>query len=152
MKITYKSEYAMRAILDLSYRYSSGDTVPLPHICRRQNIPAKYLEHIMLTLKKGGFVDSKRGVGGGFFLKMNPRDITVGKILRHIDGPVEPTVGIQNGDSTLKITNEEQQAFEEVWMNVTSAISGVIDHVTFADIMCRVDEIREESVHFNYMI
>lgn len=152
MKITYKSEYAMRAILDLSYKFDSNEIVPLPEIVRRQNVPEKYLEHIMLALKKGGFVDSKRGIGGGFFLKKKPQDITLGSILRLIDGPIEPTAGIQSGEPVLKIANEEQKAFEEVWMNVTTAISGVIDHVTFADIMCRIDELKEESANFNYMI
>ncbi len=152
MKITYKGEYAMRALLDLSYNYSSKEIVPLPDICRRQNIPEKYLEHIMLALKKSGYVDSKRGIGGGFFLIKKPENIKIGDVLRHIDGPIEPTAGIQNGDATLRIANEDQQAFEEIWMNVTTAISSVIDHVTFADIMCRAEELREERAHFNYMI
>jgi Rrf2 family protein len=152
MRITYKGEYAMRAILDLSFKYSSNEIVPLPDISRRQKIPLKYLEQIMLALKKGGFVDSKRGIGGGFFLKIDPKEITVGHVLRHIDGPIEPTAGMQNGDANLKMSGEEQKAFEEVWMNVTTAIAGVIDHVTFADIMCRVDELRDESANFNYMI
>ncbi len=152
MKITYKGEYAMRALLHLSFKFESNDIVPLTDIGRRQKIPLKYLEHIMLALKKGGFVDSKRGIGGGFFLKSNPKEITIGSVLRLIDGPIEPTAGMQNGDATLKMAGEEQKAFEEVWMNVTNAITGVIDHVTFADIMCRVDELREERANFNYMI
>jgi len=152
MKVTYKSEYAMRALLDLSNKYDSKEIVPLTDICKRQNIPEKYLEHIMLALKKSGFVDSKRGIGGGFFLKKKPEEITVGSVLRFIDGPIEPTAGMQNDGSTVRISGEEQKAFEEIWMNVTDAISSVVDHVTFADIMRRVEELRKKSTDFNYMI
>ena len=152
MKITYKGDYAMRAILDLSYKFESNKIVPLVEICNRQNIPEKYLEQIMLILKKAGYVDSKRGIGGGFFLKRNPDEITLGEVIRYVDGPLEPTAGIKNDHSTYKINNEDQKAFEEIWVNVTSAIANVVDHVTFADIMRRADELKEETADFNYII
>ena len=152
MKITYKGEYALRALLDLSYKYSSKEIVPITDICKRQKIPEKYLEHIMLILKKSGYVDSKRGIGGGFFLKKAPKDITLGEIIRRVDGPIEPNAGIANAGSDLRITNEDQKVFDEVWLDVTNAILKVVDHVTFADVMRRADVLRQESKNFNYII
>ena len=152
MKLTFKSDYAMRAILDLSYKFGSDEIVPLVDICKRQNIPEKFLEQIMLILKKAGYVDSKRGIGGGFFLKKRPGEITLGEVIRQIDGPLEPTAGMKNDHSMHRIANEDQAAFEEVWSNVTNAISAVVDQVTFVDIMCRADELREQHAEFNYII
>ena len=152
MKITYKGDYAIRAILDLAYRFKSGEIVALADICSRQNIPEKYLEQIMLVLKKGGYVDSKRGIGGGFFLKKSPGELTLGDVIRYVDGPLEPTAGIKNENMILQVNNEDQKAFEEVWVEVTQAIADVVDRVTFADIMQRAEELRKKSAEFNYII
>lgn len=152
MKITYKGEYALRALLDLSYKYNSKEIVPISDICKRQSIPEKYLEHIMLILKKSGYVDSKRGIGGGFFLIKSPQEISIGEIIRRVDGPMAPNAGITNASSDLRITNEDQQVFSEVWQDVTTAILRVVDHVTFADIMRRADALRQENENFNYII
>lgn len=152
MKITYKSEYALRALLDLAYVYNSKTVVPLVDICRRQHIPEKYLEQIMLNLKKAGIVESKRGIGGGFSLKKAPQEVTLGHIIRLVDGAIEPTAGLSNESSAMKIKNENQRAFEEVWEQVTHAISDIIDAITFADIMARANELRSENAEFNYII
>ena len=150
MKITSKGNYALRAILDLSYKSQSNEFVPLVDICKRQSIPVKYLEQIMLALKKADFVDSKRGIGGGFFLKRKPDELTIGEVIRQVDGPVDPTAGIKSKNAIS--SNEDQQALQEVWMNVTRAISDIVDHVTFADLMCRAEELREKNADFNYII
>ncbi len=104
----------------------------------------------MLVLKKAGYVDSKRGIGGGFFLKRAAEELTVGEVIRQVDGPIDPTTSLKT--ATQPVRDEEQQALEEVWMNVTHAISDVIDRVTFADLMCRAKELREKNSDFNYII
>ena len=90
MKITYKGDYALKAILDLSFQYENGKAVPLGEIARRQNIPENYLEQIMLILKRAGYISSKRGVGGGFVLLHDPAKLTLGEIIRLVEGPIEP--------------------------------------------------------------
>ncbi len=152
MKITYKGEYALRALLDLSYMFESKAVVPLVDICQRQRIPEKYLEHIMLNLKKAGYVESRRGIGGGFHLKKAPQHITLGEVIRLIDGSIEPTSGISAEYSAIRIKNEDQKAFEEIWQQVTKAISTIVDHITFADIMSRAAKLRTENADFNYII
>ena len=151
MKITYKGDYALKAILDLSERYESGEVVPLSDISKRQNIPVQYLEQIMLTLKGAGFVDSKRGKGGGFSLTTSPEKMTLGEVIRLIEGPVEPIVcGKKVHDSSCG--EEECCAFREIWVKVTDAVSEIVDHVTFAHIMQRTQELREENAGYMYEI
>lgn len=148
LKISNKSDYALKAILDLCYRYDSGETTSIFDISKRQNIPDMFLEQIMLLLKKSGVVLSKRGKGGGFLLNKNPKEIVIGEILRVVEGPIEP--------DALKYSQPnksyDQIVFQEVWQKVTQAISDIVDSVSFADIMDRIDELKADKSEFNYMI
>ena len=151
MKITFKGDYALKSILDLSFYYGTGEIVPLSDISHRQDIPAKYLEQIMLVLKGAGYVHSRRGVGGGFHLAKSPRDIALGEIVRLMEGPIEPiSCGKRDYDSNCG--EEECCAFREVWMKVTDCISDIVDRITFADIMRRVRELREQNRGYHYQI
>jgi len=150
MKITYKGDYALKAILDLSYHFDSGSVVPLSDISRRQNIPEKYLEQIMLILKRAGYVESKRGMGGGFLLLKPPKQITLGDIIRVIEGSVEPIAcGIKDYDCCGE---EDKCAFREVWLKVTRAITDIVDTVTFEQMMHRTDQLQEKCNGFTYQI
>ena len=91
MKITYKGDYALKTILNLSLHYNQG-LVNIHDLASSSDIPVKFLEQILLELKRGGFVDSKRGTKGGYFLTKSPEKITVGNIVRFIEGPIEPKV------------------------------------------------------------
>jgi Rrf2 family cysteine metabolism transcriptional repressor len=151
MKITYKGDYALKSILDLSFNYGKGEVVPLSDISNRQDIPVKYLEQIMLVLKGAGYVYSKRGVGGGFTLAKSPQRITVGEIVKLIEGPIEPIAcGTRDYDSNCG--EEECCALREVWLRVTDCISSIVDRVTFADIMRRTRELKEEQMGYHYQI
>jgi Rrf2 family protein len=150
MKITYKGDYALKAILDLSYNYKEGIVVPLTDISKRQDIPEKYLEQIMLILKRAGFVSSKRGIGGGFYLQKPPKELTLGDIIRVIEGSVEPIAcGVENYDCCGE---EEKCAFREVWLKVTRAITDIVDTVTFEYMMKRTHELQQECDGYTYHI
>jgi len=151
MKITFKGDYALKAILDLSFRYDEGGIVPISDIASRQNIPVKYLEQIMLVLKGAGLVESKRGLGGGFVLRRRPDQITVGQVLRLLEGPIEPIAcGRPKHDGTCG--EESTCAFREIWLKVTDAITGIVDQVTFSQIMQRTKEIQEQQTAIHYHI
>jgi len=151
VKITYKGDYALKAVLDLAIRYESGGVVPLSEIAGRQDIPMHYLEQIMLIIKGAGYVTSKRGIGGGFALTKPPEEISIGDIVRLIEGPVEPIIcGKKIHDSSC---GEEQCcAFREVWLEVTDAITNIVDSVTFAGIMQRTKELKEQNTGYMYQI
>lgn len=146
MKLTCKGEYAIRALLDLSSHYNDGGIIPLGDISKRQNIPEKYLEQIMLILKKSGHVASKRGASGGFYLLKTPEQLTLGEIIRAIDGPLEP-LSVKE-----KTENLHELALREIWLKVTRSISTVVDTVTFADIMHRAEELRQVKNEYSYDI
>ncbi len=151
MKITYKGDYALKAILDLSFHYDNGGIVPINDIAGRQNIPVKYLEQIMLVLKGAGLVESKRGLGGGFVLRQRPDQITVGQVLRLLEGPIEPIAcGRPKHDGSCG--EESVCAFREIWLKVTDAITGIVDQVTFSQIMQRTRELQEQQTAIHYHI
>jgi Rrf2 family transcriptional regulator, cysteine metabolism repressor len=151
MKISYKTDYALKAILDLAVHSESGGVVPITDIAGRQDIPMPFLEQIMLLLKKAGVVQSKTGKGGGFFLLKRPDETTLGEIVRLIEGPIEPIAcgvrGIPSG-----CAEEERCAFREVWLKVADAASDVVDGTTFADIMRRQRELTEHRSQDHYII
>ncbi|NQT26630.1 Rrf2 family transcriptional regulator [candidate division KSB1 bacterium] len=151
MKITFKGDYALKAILDLSMNSQNDEIVPLSIISRRQDIPLPFLEQIMLSLKKAGYVHSRAGKGGGFFLAKRPENITLGEIIRLIEGPIEPiSCGVKNQPSGC--AEEGRCAFREVWVQVTEVISDIVDTVTFDQIMVRTRELQEQRTEYSYHI
>lgn len=147
MKISYKCDYALKIILDLS-NYYPDTLVHIEDIANRQDIPVKFLEQILLDLKKGGFVQSKKGPKGGYSLTRDPEYIKIGDIVRHIEGPVHPISCID--DNVPQTCNEvDKCAFMPVWREVSDAISHIIDNITFKDIKERQDALREsESITY----
>ena len=150
MKITYKGDYALKSILDLAYQYGRNEPSPLPDISKRQDVPEKYLEQIMLILKKAGIVQSKRGKGGGFLLARDPKEITVGEIVRIIDGPVEP-IACAAREFAVDCQDANQCAFRELWAEVSTAISDIVDNTSFANIMRKTTELRRENTDMYYI-
>src|ERR1700692_3801408 len=86
MKISGKSEYALRAMFDLALR-KPGEPVRIADIAGRQKIPQKFLELILANLKQAGFVESRRGAEGGYLLARPADSLTVGEVLRYVEGP-----------------------------------------------------------------
>ena len=92
MRLSKRGEYGLRAMIILAGKPSCS---PLPvmqikEISERENIPGKYLEQILLTLKNAGLLHSRMGVGGGYYLAKAPQEITIGQIIRVLDGPLAP--------------------------------------------------------------
>ncbi len=151
MKITYKGDYALKALLELAFDYEDNKVVSLTDISKRQNIPAKYLEQIMLILKGAGLISSKRGIGGGFFLLKSPEEIILGQVVRLIEGPIEP-IACGKRIHDYQCGEEDDCVFREIWVEVTDAISEIVDHITFADIMRRAKKMREKKTKYMYHI
>jgi len=131
-----KGEYALQAILDLAAQ-RSGEPVRIADIATRQKIPQKFLELILASLKQGGFVESRRGAEGGYLLARAPESLTVGEVIRHIDGAAQA-----RGRSRRK----HETPFTEMWNQVDLAVSSVIDKTTFADLLRRWQEKQNRYV------
>ena len=125
MNISVKGEYALQAIFDLASQ-RPGEPVRIADIAGRQHIPQKFLELILASLKQGGFVESRRGAEGGSLLARPPEGITVGEVLRFVEGP-HPSKG--------RPRRKAENPFTDMWHRVDAAISQVIDQTTFADLL-----------------
>lgn len=136
MRITYRGDYALKTILDLAIHYGNGP-VTIHELARRADIPVKFLEQILLGLKRGGFVKSRRGKVGGYILAKPPSDIKVGEVVRFIDGPIEPIACIEKGYSGCN--DVYKCAFRKIWQDVAKATSDIIDNVTFKDLVSRIN-------------
>ncbi len=131
MHITYKGDYALKTILDLSLHYGNSP-VTIHDLARRADIPIKFLEQILLDLKRGGFVESRRGKIGGYLLAKAPSDIKLGDVIRFIDGPIEPIPCVDRG---YKGCNDISRcAFRGIWSKVAESTSKIIDNITFEDL------------------
>ena len=150
MKITYKGDYSLKALLDLALNYNKG-VLSIHDLAKRGDIPFKFLEQILLTLKKGGFVGSKRGIDGGYFLARPPETITVGEVIRFIEGPIEP-VACVNKDNYKKCRDFPYCVFKDIWSNVYTATSLVVDTITFAELIRRIDNIKPRNADTSYSI
>ena len=135
MKITYKGDYALKALLDLALHYDQGVST-INDIAKRIDAPVKFLEQVLLDLKKGGFVESKRGNVGGYQLSKDPAKITVGQVVRYIDGPIEPIGCVEKGYSNC--SDLRKCVFKNIWLKVAQATGDIIDHVNFADLVIQV--------------
>lgn len=132
MKISTKGRYALRMMLDLAM-YSEGGPVCLKDVARRQQISDKYLEQIIAILNKAGYVRSVRGAQGGYLLKKDPAEYTVGMILRLTEGDLAPVgcVGAEKEECERK----EGCVTIRIWQQINDAVNQVVDNITLADML-----------------
>lgn len=128
MRITYKGDYALKALLDLAIHYEHGLST-IHDIAKRINAPVKFLEQVLLELKNGGYVESRRGKVGGYLLAKSPGQITLGEVVRFIDGPIEPIACVEKGYPGC--ADMYKCVFRGIWSDVGSAISEIVDNITF---------------------
>lgn len=144
MKITYKGDYALKTILDLALHYGNG-VVTIHELAKRADIPIKFLEQVLLDLKRGGFVESRRGKVGGYLLAKSPSQIKLGEIIRFIDGPIEPITCI---DKRYRECNDIYKCvFRKIWQEVTKATSDIIDNITFEDLVNQAKKQKKTIVY-----
>mgnify|MGYP001592737762 CR=1 FL=1 len=141
MKITRKGEYAMRALVDLALHYKKGMR-QIQDIVREEDIPEKFLEQILLTLKNAGFIQSKRGVEGGYFLSRRPDEISLGEVIRLIDGPLAP-LNCVSSTAYVNCPKEITCGIRSVMLDVTNATTEILDRVTLADVCSRTKGMKE---------
>ncbi|HYP09129.1 MAG TPA: Rrf2 family transcriptional regulator [Bryobacteraceae bacterium] len=122
MNISVKGEYALHAVFDLALQ-PPGEPIKIADIARRQQIPQKFLELILAGLKQGGFVESRRGAEGGYLLAKPADAITVGQVIRFMEGS-------RNG----KPKDLGRNPFVALWQSVDSAVSQVVDQTSFGDL------------------
>ena len=146
MKITYKGDYALKTILDLAGHFGNGP-VAINDLSKRLDIPTKFLEQILLDLKRAGFVESRRGKIGGYSLAKHPSKITLGEVARFIEGPIEPIACVDKKYSGCHDLGS--CVFRGIWNEVARSTAKIIDNITFEDLLKRSKKI---SKTFTYQI
>ena len=136
MLVSVRSDYALLAIFDLACR-NSAKPERIADIASRQKIPQKFLELILAGLRQAGLVESRRGADGGYLLARPPESITVGDVLRAVDGPAGKSRSRRKPDTPLS----------DMWRSVDSAVSSVVDHTTFAELTRKWEEQQNQYVH-----
>lgn len=144
MKISTKGRYALRLMLDLAI-HNTGEPVRIKEIAARQEISDKYLEQIISSLNKAGYVKSIRGPQGGYRLTKEPEQYTVGMILRLTEGSLAPVACLD--DEVNLCARQDSCATLRLWKMINDSVSSVVDKVTLADLV----EWQEE-LNTNYII
>ena len=130
MRVSAKTDYALRAAVELA---SSGDGLPVKgeRLATSQSIPLRFLENILVQLRQGGIVVSRRGADGGYRLAQPPEEITVADVIRAIDGPLAGVSGARPETLDFKGRSEP---LRDVWVAVRASLRSVLEHVTLADV------------------
>jgi Rrf2 family protein len=130
-------------MIDLATWEVQNGVVQIKEIAEREHIPAKFLEQILLTLKNAGLLQSKMGMGGGYHLAKPAEQITLGHIVRVLDGPLAPLRCVsQMAYEPCGCPDEQTCGLRMVMGDVRNAIAGVLDHTTLADVAERVETVR----------
>jgi Rrf2 family protein len=132
VNISQKCQYAVRAILELAKRYGKGP-IPISEIASNQAVPPRFLEIILNQLRQGGFVESRRGVQGGYLLRIDPKELTVGTIIRFVDGPLEPVKCIVGKSKPCPLKG--RCSLIDVWLKAKAVVEEVYDATTFQDLV-----------------
>ena len=142
MRLSMKSDYALRAMFTL-VEHHGGGPIPIRELARRNDVPKRFLEHIMLELKEGGWVKSVPGRDGGYLLAKSPDKITMGQIVRRFDGLMAPIACV----STTEYKRCSQEAvcrFRRVLLDVRNYTARMMDQATLAAVVAGRPVTREE--------
>jgi Rrf2 family protein len=132
MRVSKKTDYALRALFTLVDHYG-GQPIPIRELARRNDVPKRFLEQIMLALKAKGWVDSSAGIRGGYFLARNPSKITMGEVVRHFDGILAP-IDCVSVTGYQRCSQEPVCRFRRVFFNARNFVANLMDQATLADV------------------
>jgi len=135
MRLSKRSEYGIRALIDLAFIYDQGP-IHIDDIADREKMPVKFLQQVLLTLKHAGILHSKKGANGGYYLARAPQEITLGEVIRVLDGPLAPIrcVSKMAYEECNCPVGEERCGLRIIMGEVRDAIAGILDHTTLADV------------------
>jgi len=148
--ISKRTQYALKAVISLGRRYGSGPVL-IATLASEEKIPIKFLEGILLDLKGRGVLESKKGKGGGYQLSRPPSTITIGSIIRLIEGPLAP---LPCASETAFRPCEECKDVEHcatriIMRQVRDSIAEVLDKTTLADLIRQSDSLRQEPLMYH---
>ena len=132
MRVSKKTDYALRALFTLVDHFGGGP-IPIRELARRNDVPKKFLEHIMLSLKERGWARSLPGLRGGYELAKAPDRITMGQVVRHFDGLTAP-IGCVSVAGYARCSQEPVCRFRRVFLDARNYTANLMDRTTLADV------------------
>ncbi len=145
MRLSKRGEYGLRAMINLAnaQKDSPGSMVQIKDISAQEKIPTKYLEQILLALKNAGLLNSKMGIGGGYYLAKAPEQINLGQIIRVLDGPLAPIRCVSHmAYEPCGCPDERTCGLRMVMGEVRDAIANILENTSLSDVTERVDAAR----------
>jgi Rrf2 family cysteine metabolism transcriptional repressor len=143
MKLSTTNRYAVRAIVDIA-QYQAGGPVSIHSISKRQDVSIKYLELILLPLKKAGLLKSTRGVKGGYNLTKDPSTITPGDIVRIVDGPVD-LVDCLSVDHPVICPRIKKCSTRQLWLKLKQEVDKILDSTTIQELVNQQQELNKTA-------
>jgi Rrf2 family protein len=137
LKLSKRGEYALRALIDFGIAQELGrPLLRIGQLAKREKLPVKFLEQILMQLRQNGYLDAKRGAHGGFFLKMPMEEIRFGQVIRLIDGPLAPIACVSLTQyKRCTCPDEEHCGLRMLMLDVRNAIADILDRYTLAEIV-----------------
>jgi Rrf2 family protein len=137
MRLSRRSEYGLRALVDLVRSDGSGP-VALAVLAERNNLPAKFLEQIMSTLKRGGVVRTTLGAHGGYAMAADPSSVTIGRVIRMLDGALAPVPCVSlRYYERCSCPDEATCSLRDVMIDVRDAMLAILDHESLRELAAR---------------
>ncbi|MBD2202417.1 Rrf2 family transcriptional regulator [Calothrix sp. FACHB-1219] len=143
MEISCKSEYAILALIEMASHYQSGEPMQIRQIAAQQNIPDRYLEQLLATLRRGGIIKSQRGSKGGYFLAREPKKIAVLEILECLEGLDVQTTQIDINPRTV-----DSGVIAEIWQEACQAANSVFQKYSLQDLCEKRDSRRQLDIMY----
>jgi Rrf2 family transcriptional regulator, cysteine metabolism repressor len=138
MKLSTKGKYGVRAVFEIARHYGNGP-ITIKEIAERQGISFSYLEQILHKLGKAGVIDSVRGPAGGYLLARRPADLTIGDIVRTLEGPIALSHCLEPGE-TGDCNQADDCVARMVWVKVGAKIEEALDSISFNDLLQQHDQ------------
>jgi len=152
--LSKKTKYALKAVLYLARRFDAGPIL-ISDLARDEQIPKKFLEFILLTLKNNGILQSRKGKGGGYYLGKSPQEVSMGKVIRILEGPIAlvPCVSESAYAPCPECLDELTCGIRLIMKDIREATAKILDGTSLADVLDREEKAKQqEEGILNYII
>ncbi|MDB6149745.1 MAG: transcriptional regulator, BadM/Rrf2 family [Chthoniobacter sp.] len=155
MKLSKRGEYALRALIDFGIAQELGrPLVKVTELVEKEHLPLKFIEQILTQLKAAGYVETRRGKDGGYLLSKPAKEISLGKVIRLIDGPLAPINCVSHtAYERCTCPDEDHCGLRMLMMDVRNAIARILDRYVLADIVdITLRKMRRDNVPIPFMV
>src|SRR6478736_5540224 len=155
MKLSKRGEYALRALIDFGIAYELGrPLLKIGELVEKERLPVKFLEQILTQLRGDGYIETKRGKAGGYFLAKPPKQISLGQVIRLIDGPLAPISCVSvTAYERCTCPDEAHCGLRMLMLDVRNAIARILDRYVLGDVVdITLRKMRRDKVPIPFMV